>query len=132
MQSPVVMLVDDEAPFVETLTKRLTRRNLTVIKAFGGLEALDMLEDHERVDVVVLDIRMPFLDGMGTLKEIKKRRPGLQVIMLTGHASLESALEGMKLGAFDYLMKPCNIDQLVAKVMEAAAKETGTAGRQSP
>ena len=111
-----------EAPFVETLAKRLIKRNLSVIKAYSGLEALEILDENGKVDVVVLDIKMPFMDGIGTLKEIKKRRPSPEVIMLTGHASLESALEGMKYGAFDYLMKPANIDRLITKIFEAGAK----------
>jgi DNA-binding NtrC family response regulator len=71
--------------------------------------------------VVILDVKMPGMDGVQTLEEIKRRFPIAEVIMLTGHATVESAIEGMKLGAFDYLMKPCDMDQLVSKV-EAAAQ----------
>ena len=123
MNPTVVMLVDDETPFVETLTKRLSRRNILVNKAYSGMEAIDKLDAGDKIDAVILDMKMPYLDGIETLKEIKKRRPHLQVIMLTGHATLESALEGMKLGAFDYLTKPCDIDRLVAKVFEAVGKK---------
>lgn len=123
--STVVMLVDDEVPFVDTMTKRLTRRNLTILVAYSGPEALDMLKKHRKIDVVILDVKMPGMDGIETLREIKKSFPMVEVIMLTGHATIESGIEGMKLGAFDYLMKPCDIDQLMAKVMEAKAKKVG-------
>ena len=123
MTEPFVMLVDDEVPFVETTTKRLTKRNLKVITAFGGQEALDTLSKNRNVDVVILDVKMPGMDGIETLREIKKAYPLTEVIMLTGHASVESAIEGMKLGAYDYLMKPCDIEQIALKVAEAAGKK---------
>ena len=123
MTEPFVMLVDDELPFVETTTKRLTKRNLKVITAFGGQEALDTLSKNRNVDVVILDVKMPGMDGIETLREIKKAYPLTEVIMLTGHATVESAIEGMKLGAYDYLMKPCEIEQIVLKVAEAAKKK---------
>ena len=78
---------------------------------------------NKNVDVIVLDVKMPGMDGLETLKEVKKRIPLAEVIMLTGHATVESAIEGMKLGAYDYLMKPCDIEQLVAKLEEATAKK---------
>jgi DNA-binding NtrC family response regulator len=124
MNVAVVMLVDDEVPFVETMIKRLNKRNLSVLSAFSGQEALDKLGKETRVDVVILDVKMPGMDGIETLREIKRAHPLMEVIMLTGHATVESAIEGMKLGAFDYLMKPCDIDQLVAKVQEAKAKKS--------
>jgi len=123
MSSPFVLLVDDEKPFVETMTKRLGKRDLNVQAAFSGQEALDILKDHRNVDVVILDVKMPGMDGIETLKEIKKAYPLTEVIMLTGHATVESAIEGMKLGAFDYLMKPCDIDTLMSKVNEASRKK---------
>ena len=123
MIKPLVMLVDDEAPFVETMTKRLEKRDLTVMAAYSGQEALDMLVKHRNVDVVILDVKMPGLDGIETLREIKKAYPLIEVVMLTGHATVESAIEGMKLGAYDYLMKPCDIDQLMKKVQDAAQKK---------
>jgi DNA-binding NtrC family response regulator len=118
-----VLLVDDEAPFVETMTKRLTKRKLEVKTASNGPEALTVLDKHPTVEVVILDVKMPGMDGVETLKEIKKRHPLVEVIMLTGHATVETAIEGMKLGALDYLMKPCEMDLLMAKVEEAAAKK---------
>ena len=123
MTTDYIMLVDDEVPFVETMTKRLDKRGLRVISAHGGQEALDILEKEKGVDVIILDVKMPGMDGIETLKEIKRRHPLREVIMLTGHATVETAIEGMKLGAFDYLMKPCDIDTLVAKVNEAARKK---------
>ena len=118
-----ILLVDDEVPFVDTMIKRLTKRNMEVLPAYSGEEALKKLAENKRVEVVVLDVKMPGMDGIDTLKEIKKKFPLVEVIMLTGHATVESAIEGMKLGAFDYLMKPSDIDQLVEKVTEAAAKK---------
>ncbi len=123
MMKPLVMLVDDEVPFVETMTKRLAKRDLTVITAFSGQEALDTLSTHRNTDVVILDVKMPGMDGLETLAEIKKSYPLSEVIMLTGHGTIESAIEGMRLGAYDYLMKPCEIDQLMLKVGEATQKK---------
>lgn len=123
MLTPKVMLVDDEAPFVETMKKRLEKRELIIITAFSGEEALNILESHQNTDVVILDVKMPGMDGIETLGEIRKSFPLMEVIMLTGHGTIESAIEGMKLGAFDYLMKPCEIEQLMAKVREATQKK---------
>lgn len=120
---PYVMLVDDEAPFVETMTKRLTKRDLKVITALSGQEALDTLDKNRNIDVVILDVKMPGMDGIDTLQKIKAKYPITEVIMLTAHATVESAIEGMKLGAFDYLMKPCDMQQLINKVNEATQKK---------
>jgi DNA-binding NtrC family response regulator len=118
-----VLLVDDEIKFVETMAKRLTKRDLKISKAYSGEEALSQLAKHTNIEVVILDVKMPGMDGEETLKEIKKRHPLVEVIMLTGHATIESGIEGMKMGAFDYLMKPCDMDILLAKVDEAAIKK---------
>jgi DNA-binding NtrC family response regulator len=118
-----ILLVDDEVPFVETMTKRLTRREIEVIPAYSGDEALKKLKEHADVEVVILDVKMPGMDGIETLREIKRQFPLVEVIMLTGHATVESAIEGLKMGAFDYLMKPSEIETLVSKVTEAAAKK---------
>ena len=123
MAKPFVMLVDDEVPFVETMTKRLTKRDLTVITAFSGQEALETLDKNRNLDVVILDVKMPGMDGIEALREIKKTYPLTEVVMLTGHATVENAIEGMKLGAYDYLMKPCDIEQLILKVNEATGKK---------
>ena len=121
--TPLVMLVDDEVDFVETMTKRLEKRNLDVIAAFSGPEALQTLEKHPNVDVVILDVKMPGMDGIETLKKMKAAYPIIEVVMLTAHATVESAIEGMRFGAFDYLMKPCAMEQLLGKVNEAAQKK---------
>jgi two-component system, OmpR family, response regulator VicR len=118
-----ILLVDDEVPFVEAMTRRLSKRNVDIQAAFSGEEALDKLAQPGNVEVVILDIKMPGMDGIETLKEIKRRFPLVEVIMLTGHATVETGIEGMKLGASDYLMKPCDIGDLVAKVQTAAHKK---------
>lgn len=119
-----VLLVDDEVPFVEAMTRRLGKRELSVLTAFSGPEALEQLQKHKNVDVVILDVKMPGMDGIEALAEIKREHPLVEVIMLTGHATVETAIEGMKRGAFDYLMKPCDIDRLLAKVKEAKTKKS--------
>jgi DNA-binding NtrC family response regulator len=118
-----VLIVDDEVSFVETLSERLKMRDLEISKAFSGEEALRALERSKNIEVVILDVKMPGMDGIDTLAGIKKKFPLVEVIMLSGQATVESAIEGMKQGAFDYLLKPCKIDQLMAKVREAAKKK---------
>jgi len=113
-----VLLVDDEEPFVQTLAKRLTLRRFDVHTATRAERAFSTLRDR-RIDVVVLDVRMPDLDGIEATREIKKSYPLVEVILLTGHASMEASLEGMKIGAFDYLLKPVNLDELVYKIEDA-------------
>jgi len=115
-----VLLVDDEKDFIEMLSLRLKEVGEKVTVAYSGQEALDTLEKTD-IDVVILDIKMPGMDGIETLREIKKQFPLVEVMMLTGHGSTETAVEGMKLGAFDYLMKPADFDELTAK-LEAARK----------
>lgn len=118
MDTMRILLVDDEAEFLEPLVKRLRRRNMDVRTADSGEAALEILREGE-LDVVVLDVRMPGMDGIQTLREIRNIDSLVEVIMLTGHASIEVAVEGMELGAFDYLMKPMNIDELVYKLQDA-------------
>ena len=113
-----VLLVDDETDFLAALTKRLTARKFNVLCADNGHKALDLLA-QEKVDVVVLDVKMPGMDGIETITRIKKVSPLVEVIMLTGHASLETSIEGMALGAFDYMLKPVAIDELVYKIQDA-------------
>ncbi|MCJ7809582.1 MAG: response regulator [Desulfobulbaceae bacterium] len=115
-----VLVVDDEKDFVEMLSLRLQEVGEKVSTAYSGKECLETLE-KTNIDVVILDIKMPGMDGMETLREIKKRFPVIEVIMLTGHGSTETAVEGMKFGAFDYLMKPADFDDLDAK-LEGARK----------
>jgi DNA-binding NtrC family response regulator len=118
-----ILLVDDEVPFVDTMIKRLSKREMDVTPAYDGPEALAKLKAQTNIEVVILAVKMPGMDGIETLAEIKKSHPLVEVVMLTGHATVESAIEGMKKGAFDYLMKPCDIDLLIGKVTEAAAKK---------
>lgn len=113
-----VLLVDDEVSFVETLSKRLALRRLEVLTAASADEALAVL-DREQIDVVVLDVRMPGIDGIEATRMIRKAHPAIEVILLTGHASLEASMEGMTMGAFDYLLKPVSIDELMFKIEDA-------------
>jgi DNA-binding NtrC family response regulator len=109
--------VDDEEDFVEMLSLRLEEIGEKVTPAYNGKECLDILAERaDEFDVVLLDIKMPGMDGIEVLREIKKRFPLLEVIMLTGHGTTESAVEGMKLGAYDYLLKPADFEDLAAKL----------------
>ena len=117
-----VLLVDDEVEFLETLVKRLKKRNLNPLGVTSGEEALRVLGETP-VDVVVLDVKMPGMDGIDALRAIKSAYPLVEVIMLTGHANLEVAVAGMELGAFDYLMKPMDIDELLYKLQDAYKKK---------
>ena len=116
-----VLVVDDEEGFVTPLVKRLKKRRLDVTFATGGRQALEQIRESP-VDVVVLDVKMPDMDGLTTLKNLKQIDPTVEVVMLTGHASLEAAMEGMRLGAFDYLMKPVDIDELLFKLEDACKR----------
>jgi DNA-binding NtrC family response regulator len=122
MDSFRTLLVDDEEEFLATLMKRLRKRNMDVVGAGSGEAGLRIL-DQEPIDVVVLDVRMPGIDGIQTLRKIKKSFPLVEVVLLTGHANIEVAVEGMELGAFDYLMKPVEIDDLVYKLQDAYKKK---------
>jgi len=124
MEKIKMMLVDDEERFLSTTKKLLERKGLEVLTATSGGEALAML-GVQTVHVIVLDVKMPGMDGITTLKEIKRQFPLVEVIMLTGHATIESAIDGLKSGAFDYLMKPADIDEIIAKVREAHDKRQG-------
>lgn len=121
MEKMKMMLVDDEERYLETTKKLLSKKGYDVQTATSGPEALEKLE-KQNIHVVVLDVKMPGMDGIATLKEIKKQFPLVEVIMLTGHATVESAVDGLKSGATDYLMKPAEVDDLVAKAEEAFAK----------
>ena len=122
MIAPFIMLVDDEVPFVETMAKRLASRNIETITAFSAEEGLEKFKENKTIDVIVLDVKMPGMDGIEALTEIKKQTPLVEIIMLTGNATIESAIDAMKLGAYDFLMKPFDIEELVGKV-EAATKK---------
>jgi len=116
-----ILVVDDEVDFAEMLSLRLKEVGEIVISVHNGQDCLKTLEEKDNIDVVILDIKMPGMDGIEVLKEIKKKFPLMEVIMLTGHGSTETAVEGMKLGAYDYLMKPADFSDLAAK-LEGARK----------
>jgi DNA-binding NtrC family response regulator len=119
-----VLFVDDETDFVESLIKRMQRRNISAYGVHSGEEALNFLGgDGIKVDVVVLDVRMQGMNGIETLKKLKHRYPLIEVIMLSGHANLAVAKEGMEMGAFDYLMKPVDLDELLYKLQDAFMKK---------
>ena len=119
-----VLIVDDEEEFVQALSERLTIRDYDVTASLSGEDALDKLR-HYNFDVVILDVKMPGKDGVDVLKEMKGIKPLTEVIMLTGNATVESAIEGMRYGAYDYLMKPCETDDLIKKINLAYQKKYG-------
>ena len=118
-----VLLVDDKKQLVTNVARILKVRGFEVTTAFDGYQAVDAIKYGGGFDVVVLDVKMPGLDGVAALGEIKKWAPDTEVIMLTGHATLESGTQAMRKGAYDYLMKPCDIEDLVEKIREAHEAE---------
>ncbi len=122
MSGPRVLVVDDEERFRTNLVRLLTAAGLEVAAAGGGREALEMLQ-QVAYDVALVDIRMPGLDGLETLAQIKQISPGTEVIMLTGHASVDAAVEINRLGAYDYLLKPCPLEELLLKIEAAYEKK---------
>ena len=118
-----VLIVDDEEVFLKTLVNRLNKRNIDTTGALSGEEALGLMKE-KLFDVVILDIKMPGgMDGIEALREMKKIQPLTEVILLTGHASVETSIEGMKLGAFDYLLKPIKLEELLVKLADAFEKK---------
>ncbi|HKK00416.1 MAG TPA: response regulator [Desulfotignum sp.] len=113
-----ILLVDDEKDFVEMLSLRLQENGEDVLAAYSGQECLETLE-KKTIDVIILDVKMPGMDGIETLKKIKKLHPLVEVIMLTGHGTIQAAVEGMKLGAFDFLLKPADFKELTEKLNRA-------------
>lgn len=118
-----LLLVDDEIGFVDVLSKRLSKRNMVVTAAYSGTEAIQTLRKQD-FDVAVLDLKLEDMDGIEILKIFKKLVPAMPVIMLTGHGSEQAAREGVASGAFDYLTKPSDLEDLVAKIMQAVEGET--------
>jgi DNA-binding NtrC family response regulator len=119
-----ILVVDDEVDFLETIVNRLKKRNLETTGVTSGEDALEAMK-KELFDVVILDIKMPGgIDGIEALREMKKIQPLAEVILLTGHASVETSIEGMKLGAFDYLLKPVKFDDLLQKMAEAFKRKS--------
>jgi DNA-binding NtrC family response regulator len=117
-----VLVVDDEVDFLETLVNRLNKRKFEAEGVTSGEAALELLK-KKGFDVVVLDMKMPGgMDGIETFREMRKIQPQNEVILLTGHASVETSIEGMKLGAFDYLLKPVKFEELLAKLAAALEK----------
>jgi DNA-binding NtrC family response regulator len=114
-----VLLVDDERDFRETLVKRLGRRSIEAQAVGSASEALARLQQEPQVDAVVLDVKMPGMDGIEALRLISASYPSVAVLMLSGHAHVETAMKGLELGAFDYLMKPVDIEELVFKLQDA-------------
>jgi DNA-binding NtrC family response regulator len=121
--NPKVLLVDDEERFRTTLSKMLKAHGLEVTDLGSGLEALEELKRNS-YDVVVLDVRMPEMDGIAVLAEMKKLDPLLEVIMLTGHANMEAATKIMWLGAYEFLLKPCAVEDLIDKIEFAFERKT--------
>jgi len=122
LMTPIrLLLVDDEKGFVEALARRLASRNFRATYVLSGEEALRFLDKDRNTDVVLLDVKMPGLDGLETLKRIKAMQPLVETIMLTAHATISTAVEAMRIGARDYLMKLCDFEELTTKV-EAAAR----------
>lgn len=128
-QEPRVLVVDDETDFLELFVKRFGKRDIQVAAVDSGFAALDHLKANP-VDVIVLDVKMPKMDGIETLKEIKKRYPSVEVIMLTGHGSVESGVQGMSHGAYDYVLKPFKIDELLFKIRKAFERKRLMEGRR--
>jgi CheY-like chemotaxis protein len=120
MDNPIrVLLVDDEERFVLNLAKLLRSRGFDAATALDGAAGVAAVETNPRIDVVLLDVKMPGMDGIEALRRIKEAAPDTEVIMLTGHADVETGIEAMREGALDYLMKPCDIEDLIAKITEA-------------
>ena len=120
-----ILLVDDEICYVNVLSNRLSKRNIIAAKAFSGTEAIRALRKKD-FDVIILDLKLEDMDGIEVLKILKKMAPEVNVIMLTGHGSEEAAKDGIKEGAYDYLTKPCELEELIEKIREA---HTGPAKR---
>ncbi|WP_136810302.1 response regulator [Desulfosediminicola flagellatus] len=125
-----VLLVDDEEDFVANLSKRLEMRGLKVTAATRGADAVNLADDIQ-FDAIILDLAMPGMDGLETLRRIREHNPDAEIIMLTGHASIKSSIEAMKLGAEDYLEKPVDIGELLKKISEAREKRILILQKQS-
>ena len=117
-----ILIVDDEEDFRDTLVNRLIKREIDASGAESGEKALELVRKFD-YDVIILDIRMPGMDGIETLRQVKSIKPLVEVILLTGHATIESGVEGMKLGAFDYVIKPADLDSLMEKINLAYEKK---------
>ena len=123
------LLVDDEEVLIETIAERLRLKGFIVDCALSGNEALNQLSKSDTIDIVVLDIQMPDLDGMSILEILKVKHPLVEVIMLTGHATIQSAIEALKFGAYDYLLKPCDFNDLISKAKKAILRKREREGK---
>lgn len=123
MPSANVLIIDDEERFLKTTQALLEKEGYKVLTAVDGRQGLEILKG-KRIDVVVLDVKMPGMDGVEVLQRIKAGHPLVEVLMLTGHATMETAIDGLKLGAFDYLTKPCDISTLKQKILAAHDKRS--------
>ncbi|MBL7180319.1 MAG: response regulator [Desulfobacterales bacterium] len=124
MEKFKILVVDDEVDFLETIVNRLKKRKIDAIGVTSGEEAVALVKE-QLFDVIILDIKMPGgMDGIEALREIIKIQPLVEVVLLTGHASVETSIEGMKLGAFDYCLKPIKFEQLLQKIGVAFEKKT--------
>lgn len=117
-----ILLVDDEKEFLEVMGERLSARDMDVTTAGSAMDAIKLLE-NDTYDAVVLDLMMPEMDGLEALKVIKAKRPELQIILLTGHATVEKGIEAMKLGAMDLVQKPADLKLLTEKIQKAQARK---------
>ncbi len=125
MQQLRILVVDDEEDLVATMAERMTLRDIQVEAVTSGIDALQCMKEQE-FDAIVLDVKMPGIDGLQLMAEIRRKHPNLPVIMLTGHGSAADAEKGIRQGAFDYLMKPVDIDRLIEKLRTAVACSEGT------
>jgi DNA-binding NtrC family response regulator len=123
MNSCRFVLVDDKKEFIEAVALHLRQRGFTADCVFSGKEALNRLEKNYIVDIVVIDVGMPYPDGINTLKTLREKHPLIEVIMLTDHATVHSAVEAMKSGAFDYLTKQCDLKDLILKAEQAVKRK---------
>jgi DNA-binding NtrC family response regulator len=120
--SEKVLLVDDEKEFLEIMSERMKARDMDVTTATSARQALEIIE-KESFDAIILDFQMPGMDGMDALKAIKAKKPELQIILLTGYATVEKSVEAMKIGATDFIEKPADLEVLAEKIKKAKAQK---------
>jgi DNA-binding NtrC family response regulator len=125
-----VLLIDDEKDFLDVMAERMRNRGMEVTTASSPLEALELVA-QESFDAIILDLQMPEMDGLEALEKIKAKKPELQIILLTGHATVQKGVEAMKLGAMDLLEKPANLSDLTAKIKAASSQRMLLVEKQS-
>jgi two-component system OmpR family response regulator len=129
MKTARILLVDDEVAFANNIAKLISKRGFEVKTVYDGQSAIQALDESD-FDVIVLDLKMPGLDGMAALRLIKGKKPQVEVIILTGHGSMESGIDGIQLGAFDFIMKPVRFDDLHEKIREAYQRKLVQEGQE--